>query len=505
MSPPENSELERLLEQALVDLASIPRGSLLERTMRQVAATPQRVAPAYSAQRLTARARWSSIVVATATAVAGIVVGGAVVLLVAERPSTSSPSVSADPRVSGEAAISPTIVPSATASEGPVAGSDWERIDLPDPAVGMLGGGLPQDVVAFDDGFIVVGSLRAACASDITLPPPGCDETLSEVTSDSELQSAVVWSSRDGRSWELLPHQAAFDLGAMHHAATDGQRIVVTGRRGGPSITETHTEGPPAVWLSDDGVTWEVVESDDVLPEHIASTTNGFVGARNTDDGPQFFASDDGRTWQATTDAGDHGLGRVEDLAIGRDGATIVAVGYHEVVNAEGLLDSSTAASWHSPDGRAWERAPEQEAFVVASPGGTHMFAVASTASQWVALGLAPTDGASDSAAWTSPDGLRWTRIPPLASPTGLDAMVHAVTWSGQDLVATGTVSGAGGSVGAMWVSTDGTEWRLVDGQPDLAEGTPTALLTDSDELLAVGARSTETDHWVGVVWIASR
>lgn len=505
MSRLDTTELEQALEQTLPELAVAPSGGLLERTLRQVAATPQRMPSPFRLPRPTARPGWSSIVVAAAAALAGIVVGGSAVLLIADPPPASPPSASASPESTATVEGSPTVTPMAMPSDGQASPYAWERIDMPDPAVGMLGGGLPQDVIVFGGEYVVVGSLRAACASDITLPPPNCEEVLSELTSDGELQSAVVWTSGDGRTWELVPEQAAFDLGAMHHAATDGQRIVVAGRRGGPSITERHTEGPPAIWVSDDGRAWELADTGDVLPEHIASTANGFVGARNTDEGPQFFASDDGRAWDATTTAGDHGLGQVEDLAVGEDGNTIVAVGYHEVVNADGLLDSSTAAAWKSPDGRSWERAPDQEAFVIGSVGGTHMFAVAHTASSWVALGLAPNDGEYDSGAWTSPDGLRWTRIPAIASPTGLDATVSGVTWTGEELVATGTISGEGGSVVAMWLSADGTEWNSVSGQPALTEGSPAALIAQSGVVLAVGARQTETDHWVGVVWIASR
>lgn len=504
MNELDTSELARELERTLPELAAVPRRDLLEQTLRQVAATSQRTTPPFPVSGSTRRG-WSGVVLAVAGVLAGIVVGGAAVLLIADRPPASGPSASASPGATPTVASSATVTPTAAASHDRPAQAAWEQIDMPDPAIGMLGGGQPSDVVAFDGGYVVVGSLSAACASDITLPPPGCDEALSELTSDPQLQAAVVWLSPDGRSWELLPHQAAFDSGAMHHAATDGTRIVVTGQVFEPSLDFGQSGGRPVVWVSDDGRAWELVDSGGAMPEKIVWTANGFVGVRSSDAGPQFFASDDGRSWQVTTNAGDLGPGQVEDLAVGEDGHAIVAVGYHEVANAEGLLDSSTAAAWRSPDGRTWERAPDQEAFVVGPPSYTHMFSVARTASRWVALGTAPNDGAYDSGAWTSPDGLRWTRISSRSSPVGADAYANAMAWTGEELVAIGTNSGLTGSVAAVWVSTDGTEWNAVDRQLAPTDGTPTALIADSTNVLAVGSRQTETDQWVGVVYLATR
>ena len=60
----------------------------------------------------------------------------------------------------------------------------------------------------------------------------------------------MVWVSDDAISWELLPHQLAFEGAAMQHAATDGTRVVVTGIRLDPSSRS------PVVWVSEDGLTW---------------------------------------------------------------------------------------------------------------------------------------------------------------------------------------------------------------------------------------------------------
>ena len=501
MSRQDTSELERALERTLPDLVAPPSGALLERTLRQVAATPQRTTRAIRMPRLSTRAGWSSLMVAAAAAVAGSVVGGSAVLLIANRPAGPAPPASAPLSASAPPSGSATAEP--TSSDGQTAGGVWQRVEMPDPAVGTFGGGLPQDVIALDGEYIVVGSLRAFCGSDIHAPPPDCAATLSELTSDPQLQSAVVWTSRDGLRWDLLPHQAAFDYGEMHHAATDGSRIVVTGQVFEPPITLGQPPGRPVVWVSDDGRTWELVDTGEAVPEYVASTAEGFVGARNTPDGPRFFASDDGRTWEATTGDGDQGLGEVSDMAVGQDGQMVVAVGYLEVSNSQGTLDASTAIAWRSPDGRSWERAPDQDAFVVDVIGGTHMFAVAATATGWVALGSAPNDGAYDSGAWTSPDGIRWTRIPALASPTGRDAHPSAMTWTGAELVAIGSISGPESSVGAMWTSPDGTDWSLVD-QLILGDGGQTAVIADSAIVLAVGAE-TAADHSVGVAWVRSR
>jgi hypothetical protein len=444
---------------------------------------------------------------AAAGVVAGIVVGISAARLMDERPAASAPASTTAASASADATVQPS--DGARAAMAHDRDAQWERLDLPDPAPGVFGGGTPRDILRFEDGYIMVGSVRAHCASDIYSPPDRCSEKLAALTSELVYQAAAVWVTDDGRSWDLVESDS-FEGGRMRHAATDGHRIVATGALVDPFGSETSG----ALWVSSDGRTWEMVTSDGPVPEHVAWTAHGWIGVRNTraleggryvDAGPQFLRSDDGTTWEVTAEPNEAGRGNVTDLAVDSAGATAIAVGYEEVVTDEGVLDSSTAVVWRTLDGQAWERAPDQAAFVIGPPSITHMFGVTATASSWIALGIAADSGDYDSGAWTSADGLTWSRIPARQSPTGRSAMISDVVHTDPGLVAVGTISGEHGSVVAAWVSQDGTDWDAVREQPALAEGTPSAVLADGDVIIVAGARSDAPDHELPVVYITSR
>jgi hypothetical protein len=131
------------------------------------------------------------------------------------------------------------------------------------------------------------------------------------------------------------------------------------------------------------------------------------------------------------------------------------------------------------------------------------MFSVAWADSHWAALGWAANDGEYDSGAWTSPDGIRWTRAPSLSSPQGRDATAVAMTWTGREFIAAGTISGESGSGVAVWTSPDGTSWLPVPTQAALSDGTPNALISHEGLTIIVGVREAETDHWIPVAYVA--
>jgi len=409
-------------------------------------------------------------------------------LLLTGRPSPMPSADSAGPSVIGPSSGTPPTQPTGgpTAQETPFV--KWERIDLPDQAPDVLGGGVPHDVVAFGDGYVAVGSFEATCVSDIVEAPPNCAEELAALPAG---KAAMVWLSPDGRQWEEVPYRAAFESGSMSHAATDGRRIVVTGRLGERAV----------VWTSDDGRAWDLVDTGILVPEQIASTSSGFVGARATDQGPQFLASDDGRSWRSLSAAGELGPGEVFGVAVGRDRGTVIAFGaIYDYAGEE--LASITAASWLSRDGRSWTMAPHHGPDF----NGAWMSAAAEAETGWAAVGNDQASARStDTAAWTSPDGLNWTRSPASTSPVSEYGSADQLVWAQDYLVATGTIGGEGGSVAAAWVSEDGSSWTEVPRQPALTEGTPVRLIPAESGVLAVGVRQSTPDHWVGVAWVASR
>jgi len=487
MSVRREPDLEVALRSALRSLAPEPRPSLKARALAAVDGTPQVSPRSWAAWRAVWASAAVSIVVIAGIA-AGIFIGNSPM-----PPSATSPSPS-EGVPSSEVDATPSVAPpSGDVAQPPVLPGTWERLDLPDPAPGVFSSARASDVVAFHGGYVAVGSFAASCVSDIHEPPPGCEAALEALPT---AEAAVVWLSHDARTWELLPFQGALDGASMEHAATDGSRIVVSGFLREPSARV------PIVWVSDNGVRWEAVTQGDGLPEHLVWTESGFIGARATDDGPQFVASEDGRSWRPLTNPGDHGAGEVMGMSVGLDGTTVVAVGMTYQYADDGQLLTITGTSWLSREGTTWERAPANE-----GPEGAWMSAAAETDRGWVAVGLDQTvdvEPADEMAVWTSSDGLRWTRAPTSLIGSASDGYADEVVWTGEQLVATGSVGGEGGSVIAFWLSRDGTTWDAVEGQAALDEGTPDRLVAFDGWALAVGVRFTASDHMVGVVWIAS-
>lgn len=514
MSRPDTSELERALQQTLPELIAPPSGALLERTLRQVAATPQRRTGAFRIPRLSTRAGWSSMVVAAAAAVAGIVVGGSAVLLIANRPPASPPPATVSPSASATASSSASALPTAT-PRAVQPEATWERIDLADPAAGVDGGGRPAEIIAFGDRYVVVGSVDGYCGNDILVPAPGCSERLEALTDEPRLQAAAVWISEDARSWDLV-ESPSFERGRMFDATTDGERIVVAGSVLDSPVVYGSIEGTATVWISTDAQRWEIAASGGPLPEFVEWTPNGWVGVRNTetqgpgfliaDGGPQFLASEDGEVWVPVTEPGDLGPGRVVDLAFDGTG-TVIAVGYDEVVTAEGMLDSSTPLSWRTTDGRTWEVAPRQDAFIFDGPaGGLYLQTISATPEGWMALGRAD-DTPDGVGAWASRDGLTWARLPELSAPGGVlpDAeyvTVQQLFWTDPGLIATGGLPGETGTEFAVWVSADGKTWDLMHRQPGAGFNT---LIVDGDLVVSAGTSSASSDNPVPAVYLTTR
>jgi len=133
------------------------------------------------------------------------------------------------------------------------------------------------------------------------------------------------------------------------------------------------------------------------------------------------------------------------------------------------------AAVWYSQDAVTWTRAaghPDLEfGDFPWDDGGPHMRAVAATDSGFVAVGhdedLADrSDRGQMAAAWTSPDGRAWTRVPYNEAVFGgfdYPAFVNDVVAIGDRVTAVGRL----GDAAAVWQSSDGGfTWSLVPHDP---------------------------------------
>jgi hypothetical protein len=488
--------LEETLRGELAALAPEPGPDLLHRTLASVARTPQRSAVLHFGFPSIGLGWVSAVLVATAGIVVGIAIGTTLGPTIGE---VTPPAASATMRPTATAATStPTATDPAPSPHLPP--TSPVRLDLPDPAVGVFSAGGPSDVI-FAGGYIAVGSIAAGCTSDIADPPAGCTDALDELPTR---QAAAIWVSSLGRGWELLPHREEFEGARMTSVGSDGRRHVVVGQ-----LLDT-AEPRPAIWIATDNVTdWQLVEPEAgaLVPDLLAGYADGFIGVRSTDDGPQFLRSEDGGfTWRATTQPGEMGPGEV--LAMRWHHQAYVAVGVTYDYTESGDLESITATTWHSADGRSWERGRQ-----VDGADGAWMSAVAvdefadDDGATWVAVGLDQTtdaEPADEMAVWTSTDGISWDRVPSHAIERVTDGAAHEVVWTRTGTwLAAGTVDGTSGSAAAFWTSVDdGQSWQAVPVEPEGLDGTPTGMAPAEWGAVAIGSRFEAPDHLRGVAWL---
>ncbi|WP_141577796.1 hypothetical protein [Actinomadura sp. WMMA1423] len=200
----------------------------------------------------------------------------------------------------------------------------------------------------------------------------------------------------------------------------------------GPSVAVGSTNGNAAIWTAPDGRAWKRAG----FPATAGALSDAVHGGRGwlavgrvagTSAGPLAMTSQDGLTWQKP------------EFPAGPPPVAAAA-------GPSGYVAVGTGAAWRSADLRTWTRGSLDGA-----PSD-----VAATGRSYVAVGgrgRAP-------AAWTSPDGLRWTaaKLPP-----GLTAPLTQVAAKGGTLVA------IAGDAAAL-VSTDaGATWTRRELGPGLA------------------------------------
>ncbi len=301
--------------------------------------------------------------------------------------------------------------------------------------------------------------------------------------------NAAVWTSPDGFTWSRVPHDEDVFGG-------DGEQRMVSVTVGGPGLVAVgfdrpaeQGEGNAVVWTSPDGFVWSRVPHDEAVfggetRQMMVGVTTGGPGlvAVGTDgysyrgDDYQFteipdelaadaavWTSPDGFTWSRVphdeTIFG--GLGEQRMVSVTAGGPGLVAVGSvtGELVGRYAF----DAAVWTSPDGFTWSRVPHDEDIFATSGGerypGAHeeqMLSVTAGGPGLVAVGFDSVDGDCgwDSAVWTSPDGLNWSRVPDerdCNTPGTLpyDRML-SVTVGPSGLVAVGEEHSPGGAA-AVW------------------------------------------------------
>jgi class 3 adenylate cyclase len=164
-------------------------------------------------------------------------------------------------------------------------------------------------------------------------------------------------------------------------------------------------------------------------------------------------------------------------------GRGLVAVGQD---SSRGRLD---AAAWTSEDGIRWSRAAPAE---LHRPGGQAMTAVTGGRRGLVAVGWSSSSGDMDAAVWTSSDGSSWKGVAGAEELGGVgDQVMNRVAPGGPGLIAVGYEDAGEGRDGAIWTSSDGLSWDRVRSADAILGGIGNqevrSLAGSGDRLVAVG------------------
>jgi len=300
----------------------------------------------------------------------------------------------------------------------------------------------------------------------------------------------ATWHSADGSTWGFVDGFGERTL--LSAVAADGTRYVAVGRDG---------EGATA-WSSTDGVTWTRTPSKEAFAETPMRLTSvvpwdgGFVAGGFRGNGffsadGAFWTSADGIAWDRAPDSPHLADARVVALSIGGPG--LVAVG-----QAGPADDPGPAAVWTSTDGRSWSRVPDAPTFHDA-----RMRSVAEVPG--IGLVAVGEDLAGDTGiVWTSRDGSRWDRVPsaPIFGRPGIQVRMYDVTAGPGGAVVVGTLT-AGIQYGesVAWTSPDGVAWSRTPSSPELLDTEMKAASPWGDRVVAVGDRGAP-DAYQATAWV---
>ncbi len=210
--------------------------------------------------------------------------------------------------------------------------------------------------------------------------------------------------------------------------------------------------------------------------------------------GPAVWRSADGQIWERVhLDLGPGIIDRFSSpiVAITADDRAYVMAGYAQTLAGDGQLGPAHAAAWTSPNGVDWTRATDSDDMDVGlcfdtgeEPTCGGMLDVASTPTGFVAVGRAMNGAAGPgrAAAWTSLDGLTWRR-----ADAGLDfdGYLSGVAVGAAGLIAVGSICQPD-CLGVAVTSTEGTGWTsvAVTGAPALE-----AIASSRGQQFAIGTR----------------
>lgn len=323
------------------------------------------------------------------------------------------------------------------------------------------GGVWPSAITIGGPGYVAVGRESPCCA---------------DVGYDDDPWQTAIWTSPDGRVWELVPDLDTFGKSGLNGVATDPNGTILAV---GYDVLAPSADDPrnlfveaASAWRSTNGVDWTRIEgiAGDALRDVLA-TPRGWVVAGAVADAPALFSSTDGMVWTTRTF---DGSGTMERLAVSDDG-TAVAIGCI-ARDREAVCESKAFAS---TDDATWTEA-----------NTTMVFArdVAWWHDRFIAIGT--NDESTAARAWMSRDGLEWVGGPDvLRSVAG---SIDVLVVDGDRLIGAGSrLSGdPPSSRPSIWQTVDGAAWEPLAQLADpkgAASGQVTAALATDEALLVMG------------------
>ena len=360
------------------------------------------------------------------------------VLLVGCATQAPTPSASVTPTTAGSATPvpaddpTPNPTPIATATATPLPVDEWSLAEIEEPPNTGFGGAFARGIAIGGPGLVAVGSVSPCCA---------------DVAYDDEPWSAVVWTSRDGRRWELLPDLASFGrAGLVDVAADDAGEMLAVGYEilpPDPAHPEALLRREMRLWRSTNGTDWFSLPALDGEAQSITWGGGTWVigGATGGSSGEAVvWTSTDLDTWTAER----FGAGWIEQVAAADDG-TLVATGTFDRPDGPPVTEALTR-----PENGAWSRAELD--------GWVHDLAW-HPAMGFVAVGFGEADGVGHAAAWSSADGTEWRS----SHFTGTElAGIDAVTVAGDVVFAVGERTDEAGATEALWSSDGGASWTAI-------------------------------------------
>jgi hypothetical protein len=288
----------------------------------------------------------------------------------------------------------------------------------------------------------------------------------------------VAWTSPDGQAWSLEAIGSTENTFPVAMAVGSDGAVVAVGRSG----------SSPLAWTSSDGRDWQThpvaILGDGQVAERmttVVATADGFLaggslGPELSDRHARFWRSTDGMTWEPVPDDA-AAFANAEVTAISRLGDGYVAIG---LIGSVQEITGSVA--WTSPDGVSW----------------TRVAAAALQAGRAVALAEAPFGGLAavgsdlgerEAFAWVSPDGRSWTLAPSEPSRQFNGAILMTdVTVVGDQLIGIGKYAPLQRSTATSWVSGDGLRWEQAREAPVQEQAELFAIARAGAGVAAVGA-----------------